>query len=121
MPIEHKWWVPVAVLLALAVLQALKMLKHPVDADAGGYVPKLTDKSTYPKAYVHGVGAYALMLTMMVFSLPWLWALLITVAAGYLYERIQGFVNKWDVIADVAGAMLAIVITLIALGQLVAV
>ena len=70
------------------------------DRDPGGY-PDIW----YPqKQAVHGL--IALIITQLAIGIsvaPWL-AVVITVLAGYGWERTQGFVNKHDLYADALGA-----------------
>lgn len=90
-----------------AVVLVVNRLAH-FDSDAGGYRPALGNRASYPKAYVHGVTAFASSLAAIVFvgGAPVSCALLVILAAA-LWEFTQGFFNWLDVLAGAIGATAA--------------
>lgn len=96
----------IAGVIVLAAGLALGMIDH----DAGGYVDQWNTTGRFPDKAVHAVCAVALTLALAQLG-SIAYAVAVTVAAGLLLELGQsqrgGFFSKWDLAADIAGALLA--------------
>jgi hypothetical protein len=79
------------------------------------YVPRLRNKATYPKAYVHGVTAFAAALGALVLGVPVPALLLILGLACVAWEFTQrGTVDRFDILAGWVGIVLACVVLTVA-------
>lgn len=91
---------------------ALALIAHfGIDRDAVSQYGPLGDrwntKATFPDKLVHALAAYALTFTLALYLPVWV-AVGLTIAAGVGLEFVQGYVSKWDIVADVAGAGVAV-------------
>jgi hypothetical protein len=76
-----------------------------LDSDPGGYDDGFRTHTDFPDKGVHALAAWALTNagTDMKLS-PWRAAAVVS-AAGVGYELAQGYVSKYDIAADVVGAV----------------
>ena len=83
------------------------------DKDEGGYTDAWDSVTLFPDKAVHAVCAYSLCLTLSLFVGVWL-AFVLTALAGFVFEWSSGAVKnkvwKYDMAADVAGALLAVLV-----------
>lgn len=112
--------------LCAAVLLAVRITRNsarPIERDVGGYDDTFETfyRPPYDKAR-HAGGAFVLTLAaVLVLDVAPLWAGALTVAAGVGFEYAAGWPSWRDVVADLAGAALAVLVLAVPLaGALVA-
>ena len=91
---------------AVAAGLAVNSFVH-VDRDPGGYRDTWNTESSFPDKVVHGLSAFALTSVGVDLRVRPFVAALTTCAAGAIFEKTQGYVSRYDIGADCAGAALA--------------
>ena len=68
------------------------------------YTPRLTNKATYPKVYVHGVTAFAATLGVVALGVPLVAAVIVLALALGPWEWTQrGTIDPYDIAAGLVG------------------
>lgn len=78
-----------------------------VDKDPGGYHDTWNTESPMPDKIVHGLAAFALTSVGVDLKVRPMISAMTTCAAGVIFEKTQGYVSRYDIGADCAGAALA--------------
>ena len=78
-----------------------------VDKDPGGYRDTWNTESAFPDKVVHGLAAFALTSVGVDLKVRPMISAMTTCAAGAIFEKTQGYVSRYDIGADCAGAALA--------------
>jgi len=98
-------------LVLFALLCALVVAanaKYHFDPDIGGYKPEWKNKAAYPKAFVHAVVAFAIVLALPHVPINPLHGSIILAIFLVPWELGQGFINWKDIIAGLVGISLAL-------------
>lgn len=81
------------------------------DGDKGGYIVRLANRALYWKAGVHGLAGYFVADLLLHGHVGGVLAVLLLMAVvAVLFEKTQGFMNRYDIIGGITGAALAVVI-----------
>jgi hypothetical protein len=91
---------------AMAAGLAVNSFVH-VDRDPGGYHDTWNTETQMPDKIVHGLAAFALTSVGVDLKVRPLISALTTCATGAIFEKTQGYVSRYDIGADCAGAALA--------------
>ena len=89
----------------LAAILAVVLLNRFVgfDKSVGEFHPKITDKATYPKFYVHWVTAVTIAWFMWITGLSFIEIAALMIVAIPAYEWSQKFFNRLDMLAGAIG------------------
>lgn len=96
------------VFAAIIVGLVLANRKLGFDRSIGETGPKWVDKALYPKAFVHGVTAFAAMAIMLMFGVWPLVAAALLLAGIAGWEWSQGYWNRLDIVAGIVGMLFAL-------------
>jgi hypothetical protein len=91
---------------AMAAGLAVNSVVH-LDHDPGGYRDTWNTEASFPDKVVHGLAAFALTSVGVDLRVRPLVSAVTTCAAGAIFESTQGYVSRYDIGADCAGAALA--------------
>lgn len=91
---------------AMAAGLAVNSVVH-LDRDPGGYRDTWNTEASFPDKVVHGLAAFALTSVGVDLRVRPLVSAVTTCAAGAIFESTQGYVSRYDIGADCAGAALA--------------
>ena len=91
---------------AMAAGLAVNSVVH-LDRDPGGYRDTWNSEASFPDKVVHGLAAFALTSVGVDLKVRPLMSAVTTCAAGAIFESTQGYVSRYDIGADCAGAALA--------------
>lgn len=91
-----------AVLALVAFLLARKY-----DPDPGGYADGFRTSASFSDKLVHGIASMALCFVLFLW-MPIEWAFGVTIAVGVAWEVGQGFISRYDIAADIAGAAMTV-------------
>lgn len=106
-PLPATLLVLVLATIATGLLFARQRAGHPVDADPGGYADSWRTTAAFPDKAVHACVAFLLVALAWRLGCPALFAAVIVTAAGYGWERSNGYVSRLDLAADAVGAIAA--------------
>lgn len=79
------------------------------DSDRGGYTPRISDKATFPKEYVHFVTGLAISGLLLLLGAPW-WVLFIPAVSTYGWEWSQGYINRLDILFGILGLLIPVAV-----------
>ena len=91
---------------AMAAGLAVNSVVH-LDRDPGGYRDTWNTEASFPDKVVHGLAAFALTSVGVDLKVRPLLSAATTCAAGAIFESTQGYVSRYDIGADCAGAVVA--------------
>lgn len=101
----------ISILIALVAIISNKIWRF--DLDSGNYVPQLKQSALYNKAFVHFVvGALCCALQLLI-GIP-IWIVLVIMTPSIVaWEWSQGFINKYDILAGLAGVVAVIYLVIV--------